>query len=127
MNFCFLFFLLLLVLLIPINPEGDCVMGSPTPSHHTTGSVGGSGGVGGGAAAMKNWTEQDLEQALDALRQKTMSLTRASAHFGIPSTTLWQRAHRAGVSAEIFFHPFISTRRRVCFRCPRSVAVIFSF
>ncbi|CAG0924465.1 unnamed protein product, partial [Notodromas monacha] len=68
-----------------VSTSGECVMGSPSPGQHQT-----------SAASMKNWTEQDLEQALDALRQKTMSLTRASAHFGIPSTTLWQRAHRAG-------------------------------
>lgn len=30
-------------------------------------------------------------------RNQTMSLTKASLHFGIPSTTLWQRAHRLGI------------------------------
>lgn len=35
--------------------------------------------------------------ALDALRNHNMSLTKASATYGIPSTTLWQRAHRLGI------------------------------
>jgi hypothetical protein len=38
-----------------------------------------------------------MEQALDALRNHNMSLTKASATYGIPSTTLWQRAHRMGI------------------------------
>ncbi|CAG0884571.1 unnamed protein product [Darwinula stevensoni] len=46
---------------------------------------------------LKTWTEQDMEAALDALKTKLMSLTRASQTFGIPSTTLWQRAQRSGI------------------------------
>ena len=38
-----------------------------------------------------------MELALDALRNHNMSLTKASATYGIPSTTLWQRAHRMGI------------------------------
>lgn len=38
-----------------------------------------------------------MENALEALRSHNMSLTKASITFGIPSTTLWQRAHRAGI------------------------------
>ncbi|XP_025270056.1 protein bric-a-brac 2 isoform X2 [Camponotus floridanus] len=45
----------------------------------------------------KSWTQEDMDAALDALRNHNMSLTKASATFGIPSTTLWQRAHRLGI------------------------------
>ncbi|XP_020290086.1 protein bric-a-brac 2-like isoform X2 [Pseudomyrmex gracilis] len=45
----------------------------------------------------KSWTQEDMDAALDALRNHDMSLTKASATFGIPSTTLWQRAHRLGI------------------------------
>ncbi|XP_050563956.1 uncharacterized protein LOC118272431 [Spodoptera frugiperda] len=45
----------------------------------------------------KSWTQQDMDRALDALRNHQMSLTKASATYGIPSTTLWQRAHRLGI------------------------------
>lgn len=45
----------------------------------------------------KTWTQEDMELALDALRNHNMSLTKASATYGIPSTTLWQRAHRLGI------------------------------
>lgn len=74
----------------------------------------------------KTWTQEDMEMALDALRNHNMSLTKvscfifqndynslllcikrnrtqsiislqASATYGIPSTTLWQRAHRLGI------------------------------
>ncbi|TMW39314.1 hypothetical protein DOY81_015606, partial [Sarcophaga bullata] len=33
----------------------------------------------------------------DALKNQNMSLTKASVTYGIPSTTLWQRAHRMGI------------------------------
>lgn len=45
----------------------------------------------------KDWTQEDMDAALDALRNHNMSLTKASITFGIPSTTLWQRAHRLGI------------------------------
>ncbi|XP_023934587.1 uncharacterized protein LOC112043417 [Bicyclus anynana] len=45
----------------------------------------------------KSWTQQDMDKALEALRKHHMSLTKASATYGIPSTTLWQRAHRLGI------------------------------
>ncbi|KAK6645467.1 hypothetical protein RUM43_001744 [Polyplax serrata] len=45
----------------------------------------------------KAWTHDDMELALDALRNHNMSLTKASSTYGIPSTTLWQRAHRLGI------------------------------
>lgn len=45
----------------------------------------------------KTWTKEDMDSALDALRTHNMSLTKASVTFGIPSTTLWQRAHRMGI------------------------------
>nr|XP_049706776.1 uncharacterized protein LOC110375986 isoform X3 [Helicoverpa armigera]XP_049706777.1 uncharacterized protein LOC110375986 isoform X3 [Helicoverpa armigera] len=45
----------------------------------------------------KSWTQHDMERALEALRTHQMSLTKASSTYGIPSTTLWQRAHRLGI------------------------------
>ncbi|KAJ2944111.1 hypothetical protein O0L34_g18076 [Tuta absoluta] len=45
----------------------------------------------------KSWTQKDMDNALEALRSHNMSLTKASATYGIPSTTLWQRAHRLGI------------------------------
>lgn len=45
----------------------------------------------------KTWTQEDMDAALDALRNHNMSLTKASTTYGIPSTTLWQRAHRLGI------------------------------
>lgn len=45
----------------------------------------------------KTWTQEDMDSALDALRNHNMSLTKASMTYGIPSTTLWQRAHRLGI------------------------------
>lgn len=45
----------------------------------------------------KTWTQEDMESALEALRSHNMSLTKASVTYGIPSTTLWQRAHRLGI------------------------------
>ncbi|CAG9793631.1 unnamed protein product [Diatraea saccharalis] len=45
----------------------------------------------------KSWTQRDMDNALEALRKHNMSLTKASATYGIPSTTLWQRAHRLGI------------------------------
>lgn len=38
-----------------------------------------------------------MDMALEALRNHNMSLTKASITYGIPSTTLWQRAHRMGI------------------------------
>ncbi|KAJ0178548.1 hypothetical protein K1T71_006371 [Dendrolimus kikuchii] len=48
-------------------------------------------------ASPKSWTQKDMEKALEALRKHDMSLTKASATYGIPSTTLWQRAHKLGI------------------------------
>ncbi|KAF4527557.1 hypothetical protein B566_EDAN016193 [Ephemera danica] len=42
----------------------------------------------------KHWSQEDMDLALEALRTQSMNLTKASTTFGIPSTTLWQRAHR---------------------------------
>lgn len=49
------------------------------------------------SAGPKTWTQDDMDGALDALRNHNMSLTKASVTYGIPSTTLWQRAHRLGI------------------------------
>lgn len=91
----------------------------PAPGHHQPGqtsndAIGNSGATGGGTPGggngaeapmsvpsetptKKMYTPEAMEAALDALRNGTMSLTRAAAAFGIPSTTLWQRAHRLGI------------------------------
>lgn len=45
----------------------------------------------------KTYTKKDMSQALDALRSQQMSLSRASEMYGIPPTTLWQRANRMGI------------------------------
>ncbi|XP_066991941.1 protein bric-a-brac 2 isoform X3 [Anabrus simplex] len=76
--------------------SGDAVKGSPkswTQDNMELTEVGSETGKGG----PKTWTQEDMELALDALRNHNMSLTKASATYGIPSTTLWQRAHRLGI------------------------------
>lgn len=45
----------------------------------------------------KAWTEQDMDAALDAMRNDQMNLVKASVQFGIPASTLWQRATRLGI------------------------------
>lgn len=75
--------------------------GNNNNNNGTPGSVG-PGGEGASAGAgetptKKMYTPEAMETALDALRNGSMSLTRAAAAFGIPSTTLWQRAHRLGI------------------------------
>ncbi|KAK7868888.1 hypothetical protein R5R35_014203 [Gryllus longicercus] len=79
--------------------SGDAVKGSPkswTQEHMEISDVNNetTPKTGGGP---KTWTQEDMEMALDALRNHNMSLTKASATYGIPSTTLWQRAHRLGI------------------------------
>ncbi|XP_044747858.1 protein tramtrack, alpha isoform isoform X2 [Coccinella septempunctata] len=68
-----------------MNGSGDMLMGKN--SSDTSRNPGGP----------KTWTQEDMDMALDALRNHNMSLTKASATYGIPSTTLWQRAHRLGI------------------------------
>ncbi|XP_065208877.1 uncharacterized protein LOC135837501 isoform X2 [Planococcus citri] len=60
-------------------------------------SVGSDNGKNNMTMSKKDWTQDDMDAALDALRNHNMSLTKASITFGIPSTTLWQRAHRLGI------------------------------
>ncbi|XP_055686504.1 uncharacterized protein LOC129791909 [Lutzomyia longipalpis] len=43
------------------------------------------------------WTEADMTAALDAIREEQMNLVKASVQFGIPASTLWQRATRLGI------------------------------
>ena len=45
----------------------------------------------------KTYTKRDMNLALEALRSKKLSLSRASEVYGIPPTTLWQRANRMGI------------------------------
>lgn len=51
----------------------------------------------GSSLTKKDWAQEDMDAALDALRNHHMSLTKASITYGIPSTTLWQRAHKLGI------------------------------
>ncbi|XP_014207120.1 probable serine/threonine-protein kinase DDB_G0282963 isoform X2 [Copidosoma floridanum] len=83
-----------------ITPELLGLMPSSSSVHSDSGennSRSHSGQSGGHHHGSKSWTQEDMEAALDALRNHDMSLTKASATFGIPSTTLWQRAHRLGI------------------------------
>ncbi|XP_033207471.1 uncharacterized protein LOC117167026 isoform X4 [Belonocnema kinseyi] len=83
-----------------ITPELLGLMPSGNSIHSDSGennSRGHSGQSGSHHHGSKSWTQEDMDAALDALRNHDMSLTKASATFGIPSTTLWQRAHRLGI------------------------------
>ena len=46
----------------------------------------------------RSYTKDDMEAALDALRDRSLSLTRASEKFGIPPTTLWQVSFSLSIS-----------------------------
>ncbi|TRY75042.1 hypothetical protein TCAL_07012 [Tigriopus californicus] len=46
----------------------------------------------------KAYTKKDLNEALESLKSKRMSLSRASEVYAIPATTLWQRANRMGIA-----------------------------
>eukprot|EP00095_Tigriopus_kingsejongensis_P000858 maker-scaffold1668_size31705-snap-gene-0.7 protein:Tk00858 transcript:maker-scaffold1668_size31705-snap-gene-0.7-mRNA-1 annotation:"pipsqueak" len=46
----------------------------------------------------KSYTKKDVYEALQALKTRQMSLSRASEVYGIPATTLWQRANRMGIA-----------------------------
>ncbi|XP_026480784.1 protein bric-a-brac 1 [Ctenocephalides felis] len=70
-----------------MNQYGGNLSGSATPEH----------GMHRMNNGPKTWSQEDMDQALNALRNHNMSLTKASATYGIPSTTLWQRAHRLGI------------------------------
>ncbi|XP_034938634.1 protein bric-a-brac 2 isoform X2 [Chelonus insularis] len=78
--------------LLGLMPSGSSVH-SNSGENNTRSHSGGSGHHHGS----KSWTQEDMDAALEALRNHDMSLTKASATFGIPSTTLWQRAHRLGI------------------------------
>ncbi|XP_012261976.1 protein bric-a-brac 2 isoform X3 [Athalia rosae] len=82
-----------------ITPELLGLMPSGSSGHSDAGDNGRShsGQIGSHHHGSKSWTQDDMDAALDALRNHDMSLTKASATFGIPSTTLWQRAHRLGI------------------------------
>ncbi|KAL1451668.1 hypothetical protein WDU94_006026 [Cyamophila willieti] len=66
-------------------------------SNHSDGGVSDSEKTASSLVLNKTWTHEDMEAALEALRNGLMSLTKASVSYGIPSTTLWQRAHRLGI------------------------------
>ncbi|XP_065162272.1 uncharacterized protein [Atheta coriaria] len=82
-----------------ITPELTSLMPLGTISDHSMKSNGHSEHSHSSrhSAGPKTWTQEDMERALDALRNHNMSLTKASSTYGIPSTTLWQRAHRLGI------------------------------
>ncbi|KOC67966.1 Protein bric-a-brac 2 [Habropoda laboriosa] len=83
-----------------ITPELLGLMPSGSSIHSDSGennSRGHSGQSSSHHHGSKSWTQEDMDAALEALRNHDMSLTKASATFGIPSTTLWQRAHRLGI------------------------------
>ncbi|XP_071528150.1 uncharacterized protein [Panulirus ornatus] len=65
--------------------------GHPHYVHNDTESLSGTPG------GRKLWTDEDMDKALDALRNAVMSLSKAAHVYGIPATTLWQRAHRMGI------------------------------
>ncbi|CAG4961335.1 unnamed protein product [Parnassius apollo] len=89
--------------LLPIKDEplseGEQLQLSDEASETSGVGVGGEGGEGEARSSpgSKGWAPRDMECALQALRDRRMSLTKASATYGIPSTTLWQRAHRLGI------------------------------
>lgn len=66
-----------------------------TPTSNGNGSA--AADANRNSSGPKTWTQDDMDGALDALRNHNMSLTKASVTYGIPSTTLWQRAHRLGI------------------------------
>ncbi|XP_031787171.1 protein bric-a-brac 2 isoform X2 [Nasonia vitripennis] len=83
-----------------ITPELLGLMPSGSSVHSDSGENNSrthSGQSGSHHHGSKSWTQEDMDAALEALRNHDMSLTKASATFGIPSTTLWQRAHRLGI------------------------------
>lgn len=45
----------------------------------------------------KSWSDESLNNALDALRTGTISANKASKAFGIPSSTLYKIARREGI------------------------------
>ncbi|CAL7939917.1 unnamed protein product [Xylocopa violacea] len=83
-----------------ITPELLGLMPSGSSVHSDSGENNSRGHTGQSSShhhGSKSWTQEDMDAALEALRNHDMSLTKASATFGIPSTTLWQRAHRLGI------------------------------
>lgn len=43
------------------------------------------------------WTQADMDEALESLKTERMTLVKASQHYGIPASTLWQRATKIGI------------------------------
>ncbi|XP_013172017.1 PREDICTED: uncharacterized protein LOC106121072 [Papilio xuthus] len=77
--------------LLPVKDEPLSEGEQQVPSDETS-SCGGDSPPGPRA-----WGPRDMQRALQALRDRRMTLTKASATYGIPSTTLWQRARRLGI------------------------------
>lgn len=47
--------------------------------------------------ASNAWTQADMDEALESLKTERMTLVKASQHYGIPASTLWQRATKIGI------------------------------
>ena len=61
-------------------------------SQQSTSSFWSSNNEEDGCRHVKAYSNQDMDEALEALRHQSMTLTRASEMYKIPATTLWQRA-----------------------------------
>lgn len=69
-------------------------MGIPTPKKDTT---------------SKNWSDEDLESALNALRRKEISANKASKVYKIPSSTLYKIARKEGIELAQPFNAVATT------------------
>ncbi|KPJ07432.1 hypothetical protein RR48_08445 [Papilio machaon] len=77
--------------------EGEQQMLSDEASSCGGSSEGAEARGGDSPPGPRAWGPRDMQRALQALRDRRMTLTKASATYGIPSTTLWQRARRLGI------------------------------
>ncbi|XP_076060693.1 uncharacterized protein LOC143036810 isoform X2 [Oratosquilla oratoria] len=80
-----------------VTPELLGLMPAATSSNASSHYSSDSESVSGTPGGRKMWTDEDMDKALDALRNSSMSLSKAAHIYGIPATTLWQRAHRMGI------------------------------
>ncbi|KAF2366782.1 DNA binding HTH domain Psq-type [Trinorchestia longiramus] len=80
-----------------VTPELLGLMPSANQQYSSGCNFSDADGLCGTPTGRKLWTDEDMDKALDALRNSQMSLSRAAQVFGIPATTLWQRAHRMGI------------------------------
>ncbi|XP_068222358.1 LOW QUALITY PROTEIN: protein bric-a-brac 2-like [Palaemon carinicauda] len=76
-----------------VTPELLGLMPSNATSHYSSDTE----SLSGTPTGRKLWNDEDMDKALEALRTTGISLSKAAHMYGIPATTLWQRAHRAGI------------------------------